>query len=98
MLLVGGGVVIYSEGQVELALAQVVLLGVIPHPGQLQLEVGDLVAHVDDLVGSVRRLVPAHLVQPQSLLVECNGLVQICHVEILMIHLKFHLDTSYIII
>ena len=59
------------ESQVELTLAQIVLLGVVPQPGQLQTEVCLPVPQVDDDEAAVVRdfSLPDRF-QVQSLLVE----------------------------
>ena len=56
---VGGLVVSGLQGQVELALPQIVLLGVVPQPGQLQAEIRLSVSQEDEDKAAVLRLFPA---------------------------------------
>ena len=72
----------------ELALAQVVLLGMLLQPGQLQLKVAFLVSHVDQ--DEAVAVFPSDLVKAQSLLIEGNGLFQVCHIVVFVNHLEFH--------
>ena len=86
MLLVGGLKVLRPQGQMELTLAQIVLLGMVPQPGQLQPEIRFFVSQVDDDKAAVGGLFPlANRLQSQSLLVKRQRLVQVGYVEIKMI-------------
>ena len=58
MLGVGGVVVLRPQGQVELALPQVVFLRMVPQPGELQAEVRLAVPQVDDDEAAVGRRLP----------------------------------------
>ena len=82
---VGRFVVRGLQGQVELALAQVVLLGMIPQPGELQAEGGFPVPQENDDEAAVLRLLAADRLQAQGLLVEGQGAVQVGDVEIKVI-------------
>ena len=81
----------------ELALSQVVLLGMIPQPGQLQAEIRLAVAQIDNGKPAVGRILPAHRLQIQGILVEFQGLVQIRHIEVKMIECQHctHLTAEY---
>ena len=85
MLFMGRLKILRPQGQMELALAQIVLLGMIPQPGQLQPEVRLAVTQKLDEEASILRLFPAHRLQSQSLLVERQGFVQVGHIEIKMV-------------
>ena len=86
VLFVGGLKILRPQGQVEFALAQVVLLGMVPQPGQLQTEVRLAVAQIDDDKAAVSGFLPRpHRLQAQGLLVKRQGLVQIGHVKIKMV-------------
>ena len=87
---VGGGVVVRPEGQVELLLADVVGLGVVPQPGQLQLEGRLIVAHVHDDERSVGGLPAADLPEPQGLVIEGQGRGQVPDVVVFVDHFEFH--------
>ena len=74
---VGRLVIIRPQGQVEFTLAQVILLGVIPQPGQFQAKIRLSVAQKDDDEAAVLRLFPADRLQAQGILVKLQGFFQI---------------------
>ena len=82
MELVGGFIVIGCKGQVEFALAQVILLGMIPQGGQLQAEVGFAVTEKDNGEAAVGGFLAANLVEVQGLGVELQRSVQIGNIEL----------------
>ena len=90
MQLVGRFIIISAEGQMEFLFTDVVLLRVIPQPGQFDLEIIVLAADVHDDEGSVLRDLPALFRQPQRLLIERKRLIQITDIVIFMYHSKLH--------
>ena len=88
MLLIEFLVLIRHEGQVELALPQVIGLGAVPQPGKLQLEVGAAVPQVDQLEGAVGGVLHPHRLQAQGLLVEGQAPVQVQDIKIKMVELN----------
>ena len=56
MLFMGSLIVIGPQCQMELALAQIILLGMIPQPCQFQAEIRFSVSQIDDDKAAVRRL------------------------------------------
>ena len=71
-----------DKGQVELALPQVVGLGAVLQPGQLQLKAGLPVSQVHQPEGAVLRLLGAYRGELQSFMVEGQGPVQVQNVEV----------------
>ena len=82
VLLVQLLVLIGVEGQVELALAQVVGLLAVPQPGQLQLKLGETVPQVHQTEGAVLGVLHPHRLQTQGLFIEVQALVQIQDIEV----------------
>ena len=78
--------IIGPQRQMELALAQIVGLGVIAEPGQLQAEIRLSVAQIDKEEAPVlRRLSLSHGSEVQSVLIKLKRLFQIRYVEVKMI-------------
>lgn len=82
VLLVQLLVLIGVEGQVELALAQVVGLLAVPQPGQLQLKLGEAVPQVHQTEGAVLGVLHPYGLQAQGFFVEVQALVQIQDIKI----------------
>ena len=73
MLFVGTLKVIGVKCQMEFTFAQIVRLGMVFQPSQLQLEITHIVAQIrnDEIIGGY----PSHFMQIESFLVELNGTV-----------------------
>ena len=72
---VGGVDVVGLEGQVELVVPQVVGLGAVPQPGELQGVGGVAVAQIDN--GKIRVFDAAHLPQLQGFFIKRHAFLQV---------------------
>ena len=82
MLLERARVVLDGEGKVKLLLTEVVGLSVIAQPCQLKAEGGRTVAEEDDLIAAVRRVLFAHRLKTECVLVELQTAVEVEDIEI----------------
>ena len=95
VLLMGGFVVIRLEGQVELALAQVVSAGVVAQPGELQLKAAFGIRHIHDDIGAVCGGLAAHLGKAERLCVKGQRALQVAHMVVFVDHFKVHEDPPF---
>lgn len=86
----GSGVVVGLEGEVELLIAEVVRLGTVAHPGQLQQVFAAAVGEVDDDEFTTRRSDPPHLLKFQRLRIKLQASFEIKNVEIVVDEFEFH--------
>ena len=82
MLLERARVVLDGEGKVKLLLTEVVGLSVIAQPCQLKAESGRAVAEEDDLIAAVRRVLFAHRLKAECVLIEFQAAVEVEDIEI----------------
>ena len=73
------------EGEMELTFAEIVRLGAILEPGQLEGEVGASVTEVDELEGAVLRIFLSDRSQIQSLLIEGDAFFKIKNIKVKVI-------------
>ena len=81
----GGVQIRHREGQVEFPLTQVIGLGPVPEPGELQGERGHAVTQIDQPEGAVPGLLLPDGDQAQGVFVEGEAPLQVQHIEIEMI-------------
>lgn len=90
----GGFIILRLHGQVEFALSQIVLLGMISQCCQLQAERRLSVSQEHNDKAAVLRFLAPDLLQSQSLLIKADGSVQIRNIEIKMVKCQ-HKITSF---
>ena len=93
MQTVGSFEVIRAEGQMELALAQIIGLGMILQPSQFQLKIALVIAHIND--DEAVTVLAALFVKAQCFLIESQRLIKVGYIVIFVNHLKIHKDTSH---
>ena len=72
----------------EFALTQIILLGMIPQPCQLQREVRFAVSQIGQGKAAVSGFLPAHRLQSQCFMVKRQRTLQIRHIKIKMVECK----------
>ena len=92
VLFVRGSHIRRRHGEVIFELAEIIGLGAVAQPGELQLEIGLAVAEVDELERPVGREFLPHRLQTERLLVKCKAFFQIEDVEIEVIEGKHGTD------
>ena len=79
---VEGIVVLGTEGEVELLVAEVVGFGAVAEPGEFELEIALMVGEVDNLEGAVFGVDVATLLETEGLFIEGKAAVEIEDVEV----------------
>ena len=77
-----GGFVLHAHGEVDLVVAQVIGLGAVAQPGQLQLKRRGAVGEVDQDEGAVRRFLPAVFLEAECFVIKREAFLQVKDVQI----------------
>ena len=95
MLFVSRLHVIYIKSQMEFIIPQIVRFLPVPKPGQLQPVLRCAIPQVSQNKGAVRSLVLTCYLESQGFFIKSDTLLQIEHVEIVVVKRKFHISLLF---
>jgi len=84
-----------TEGQMELAFSEIVLLRMITEPGQLQFKIAHFILQEGDDEGTVLSGLASGFLEAKSLAVKSDRCIKIADIVVLMDHSKVHRTTPF---